>query len=196
MKWRLLFRQRNKRRKKYRSREEELRTKSSSSSSHESIVHWATSSSKDNSVHNIHQNTNELKLYHHSFCSISSQPPLPSSSLFISSTLRSCLHFFGRKKNLDSRPSNFSLIAVAVGVSWIVLRKSFFFSGRMFFSGDPSTRKRVALGGRSNKERDRQKLLEQTRMERDRRSWLRKQTTAAIKIQVCFSIQLAHSTSG
>ncbi|PKI75333.1 hypothetical protein CRG98_004269, partial [Punica granatum] len=53
----------------------------------------------------------------------------------------------------------------------------------MFFSGDPSTRKRVALGGRSTKERDRQKLLEQTRLERERRSWQRKQTSAAIKIQ-------------
>ncbi|KAK4794782.1 hypothetical protein SAY86_012776 [Trapa natans] len=53
----------------------------------------------------------------------------------------------------------------------------------MFFSGDPSTRKRVALGGRSTKENDRQKLLEQTRLERERRSWLRKQTSAATKIQ-------------
>ncbi|XP_030468851.1 E3 ubiquitin-protein ligase UPL6 [Syzygium oleosum] len=53
----------------------------------------------------------------------------------------------------------------------------------MFFSGDPSSRKRVALGGRSTKERDRQKLVEQTRLERERRSWLRKQTLAAIKIQ-------------
>ncbi|KAK4770469.1 hypothetical protein SAY87_031001 [Trapa incisa] len=53
----------------------------------------------------------------------------------------------------------------------------------MFFSGDPSTRKRVALGGRSNKENDRQKLLEKTRLERERRSWLRKQTSAATKIQ-------------
>ncbi|KAK2990179.1 hypothetical protein RJ640_014631 [Escallonia rubra] len=39
----------------------------------------------------------------------------------------------------------------------------------MFFSGDPSTRKRVDLGGRSTKERDRQKLLEQTRLERNHR---------------------------
>lgn len=58
----------------------------------------------------------------------------------------------------------------------------------MFFSGDPSARKRVALGGRSTKERDRQKLLEQTRLERERRSWLRKQTSAAIKIQVAMSL--------
>lgn len=54
----------------------------------------------------------------------------------------------------------------------------------MFFSGDPSTRKRVDLGGRSTKERDRQKLLEQTRLERNRRLWLRQQNSAAIKIQV------------
>lgn len=54
---------------------------------------------------------------------------------------------------------------------------------RMFFSGD-SSRKRVDLGGRSSKERDRQVLLEQTRMERKRRQGLRQQTTAAIKIQV------------
>ncbi|XP_048321213.2 E3 ubiquitin-protein ligase UPL6 [Ziziphus jujuba] len=56
----------------------------------------------------------------------------------------------------------------------------------MFFSGDPSTRKRVDLGGRSTKERDRQKLLEQTRLERNRRLWLRQQNSAAIKIQKCF----------
>lgn len=56
----------------------------------------------------------------------------------------------------------------------------------MFFSGDPSNRKRVDLGGRSSKERDRQKLLEQTRLERNRRLWLRQQNSAAIKIQVLF----------
>lgn len=56
----------------------------------------------------------------------------------------------------------------------------------MFFSGDPSTRKRVDLGGRSSKERDRQKLLEQTRLERNKRLWLRQQNSAAIKIQKCF----------
>ncbi|XP_039127300.1 E3 ubiquitin-protein ligase UPL6-like [Dioscorea cayenensis subsp. rotundata] len=55
----------------------------------------------------------------------------------------------------------------------------------MFFSGD-SSRKRVDLGGRSSKERDRQVLLEQTRMERKRRQGLRQQTTAAIKIQKYF----------
>ncbi|KAL0457533.1 UNVERIFIED_CONTAM: E3 ubiquitin-protein ligase UPL6 [Sesamum latifolium] len=54
----------------------------------------------------------------------------------------------------------------------------------MFFTGDPSTRKRVDLGGRSSKERDRQKLLEQTRLERNRRLWLRQQNAAALKIQV------------
>ena len=56
----------------------------------------------------------------------------------------------------------------------------------MFFTGDPTSRKRVALGGRSSKERDRQKLLEQTRLERNRRLWLRQQNSAALKIQVCF----------
>ncbi|XP_051127667.1 E3 ubiquitin-protein ligase UPL6 isoform X2 [Andrographis paniculata] len=56
----------------------------------------------------------------------------------------------------------------------------------MFFSGDPSTRKRVDLGGRSTKERDRQKLLEQTRLERNRRQWARQQNSAALKIQKCF----------
>ncbi|KAL5996550.1 hypothetical protein ACLOJK_026630 [Asimina triloba] len=53
----------------------------------------------------------------------------------------------------------------------------------MFFSGDASTRKRVDLGGRSSKERDRQKLLEQTRLERKRRLGLRQQNSAALKIQ-------------
>ncbi|KAI4335030.1 hypothetical protein L6164_013716 [Bauhinia variegata] len=56
----------------------------------------------------------------------------------------------------------------------------------MFFTGDPSTRKRVDLGGRSSKERDRQKLLEQTRLERNRRLWLRQQNSAAVKIQKCY----------
>ncbi|KAL6343864.1 hypothetical protein AAG906_027635 [Vitis piasezkii] len=56
----------------------------------------------------------------------------------------------------------------------------------MFFSGDSSTRKRVDLGGRSSKERDRQKLLEQTRLERNRRWWLRQQNSAALRIQKCF----------
>eukprot|EP00262_Sarcandra_glabra_P021052 TRINITY_DN8660_c0_g1_i1.p1 TRINITY_DN8660_c0_g1~~TRINITY_DN8660_c0_g1_i1.p1 ORF type:complete len:1037 (+),score=192.54 TRINITY_DN8660_c0_g1_i1:201-3311(+) len=56
----------------------------------------------------------------------------------------------------------------------------------MFFSGDPSTRKRVDLGGRSSKERDRQKLLEQARTERQRRLGLRQQNSAALKIQKCF----------
>ncbi|CAK9136437.1 unnamed protein product [Ilex paraguariensis] len=56
----------------------------------------------------------------------------------------------------------------------------------MFFTGDSSTRKRVDLGGRSSKERDRQKLLEQTRLERNRRLWQRQQNSAAITIQKCF----------
>ncbi|MBA0780443.1 hypothetical protein Gotri_004539 [Gossypium trilobum] len=54
----------------------------------------------------------------------------------------------------------------------------------MFFTGDPTSRKRVDLGGRSSKERDRQKLLEQTRLERNRRLWLRRQNSAALTIQV------------
>ncbi|KAL5231664.1 hypothetical protein ABZP36_030440 [Zizania latifolia] len=56
----------------------------------------------------------------------------------------------------------------------------------MFFSGDPTARKRVDLGGRSNKERDRQVLLEQTREERRRRQSLRLRNSAATKIQKCF----------
>ncbi|MQL88230.1 hypothetical protein Taro_020781 [Colocasia esculenta] len=56
----------------------------------------------------------------------------------------------------------------------------------MFFSGDASTRKRVDLGGRSSKERDRQVVLEQARLERQRRQWLRQQNSAALKIQKCF----------
>jgi hypothetical protein len=55
----------------------------------------------------------------------------------------------------------------------------------MFFSGDPSARKRVDLGGRSNKERDRKVLLDQTREERRRRQALRLQNSSATKIQVC-----------
>lgn len=56
----------------------------------------------------------------------------------------------------------------------------------MFFTGDPSTRKRVDLGGRSSKERDRQKLLEQTRLERKRRLGLKQENSAALQIQKCF----------
>ncbi|KAF3334530.1 E3 ubiquitin-protein ligase UPL6-like isoform X1 [Carex littledalei] len=56
----------------------------------------------------------------------------------------------------------------------------------MFFSGDSSTRKRVDLGGRSSKERDRQVLLEQTRLERKKRQNLRQQISAATRIQKCF----------
>ncbi|KAH9621963.1 hypothetical protein KSS87_001747 [Heliosperma pusillum] len=67
---------------------------------------------------------------------------------------------------------------------------------RMFFSGDPSTRKRVDLGGRSSKERDRQKLLEQTRLERNRRLFHRLQNSSATKIQKCFrawrAVQIEH----
>ncbi|TKY72456.1 E3 ubiquitin-protein ligase UPL6 [Spatholobus suberectus] len=56
----------------------------------------------------------------------------------------------------------------------------------MYFSGDSSTRKRVDLGGRSSKERDRKNLLEQTRLERNRRLGQRQQNSAALRIQKCF----------
>lgn len=56
----------------------------------------------------------------------------------------------------------------------------------MFFSGDPSNRKRVDLGGRSSKERDRKKLLEQAKLERNKRSQQRQQNSAALTIQKCF----------
>ncbi|KAL8244543.1 hypothetical protein R6Q59_010801 [Mikania micrantha] len=56
----------------------------------------------------------------------------------------------------------------------------------MFFSGDPSTRRRVDLGGRSSKERDRKKLLEQAKLERNKRLWMRQQNSAAVVIQKCF----------
>ncbi|ONM62672.1 E3 ubiquitin-protein ligase UPL6 [Zea mays] len=67
----------------------------------------------------------------------------------------------------------------------------------MFFSGDPSARRRVDLGGRSSKERDRKVLLEQTREERRRRQGLRLQNTSATKIQKFFrgkkALELARS---
>ncbi|XP_052878438.1 E3 ubiquitin-protein ligase UPL6-like isoform X5 [Gossypium arboreum] len=56
----------------------------------------------------------------------------------------------------------------------------------MFFTGDPTTRKRVDLGSQSSKERDRQKLLKQTRLERNRCLWLCQQNSAALKIQKYF----------
>ncbi|CAH8366671.1 unnamed protein product [Eruca vesicaria subsp. sativa] len=56
----------------------------------------------------------------------------------------------------------------------------------MFFSGDPSTRKRVDLGGRSTKEGDARKLLEQTRIERSRRLLHKQQNSASLKIQKFF----------
>ena len=65
----------------------------------------------------------------------------------------------------------------------------------MFFTGDSSTRKRVDLGGRSSKERDRQKLLEQTRLERNRRLSLRQQNFAALKIQVLFYFYIVLTSS-
>ncbi|RDY14851.1 E3 ubiquitin-protein ligase UPL6, partial [Mucuna pruriens] len=69
------------------------------------------------------------------------------------------------------------------GANWAILRRNRI---SMFFSGDSSTRKRVDLGGRSSKERDRKNLLEQTRLERNRRLWLRRQNSAALTIQKCF----------
>ncbi|KAG2624787.1 E3 ubiquitin-protein ligase UPL6-like isoform X1 [Panicum virgatum] len=67
----------------------------------------------------------------------------------------------------------------------------------MFFSGDPSARRRVDLGGRSSKERDRKVLLEQTREERRRRQGLRLQNSSATKIQKFFrgkkALELARS---
>ncbi|XP_026435029.1 E3 ubiquitin-protein ligase UPL6-like isoform X1 [Papaver somniferum] len=55
----------------------------------------------------------------------------------------------------------------------------------MFFSGD-STRKRVDLGGRSSKETDRKKVLEQSRLERQRRQELKQKNASALKIQKCY----------
>ncbi|KAF5181478.1 E3 ubiquitin-protein ligase upl6 [Thalictrum thalictroides] len=55
----------------------------------------------------------------------------------------------------------------------------------MFFSGD-SSRKRVALGGKSSKETDARKLIEQAKLERKRRDELRIQNSKALKIQKCF----------
>ncbi|KAB5538406.1 hypothetical protein DKX38_015939 [Salix brachista] len=67
----------------------------------------------------------------------------------------------------------------------------------MYFNGDSSTRKRVDLGGRSSKERDRQKLLEQTRLERNRRLWVKQQNASALIIQKWFrgrkAVEAEHS---
>jgi hypothetical protein len=54
----------------------------------------------------------------------------------------------------------------------------------MFFSGDPTIKKKVDLGGRSTRERDRQKLLEQTKLEREQRHRFRVQSQSATRIQV------------
>ncbi|KAH9545895.1 hypothetical protein CY35_12G070200 [Sphagnum magellanicum] len=53
----------------------------------------------------------------------------------------------------------------------------------MFFSGDPTIKKKVDLGGRSTRERDRQKLLEQTKLEREQRHRSRVQSQSATRIQ-------------
>lgn len=93
-------------------------------------------------------------------------------------------------KILAARTACWWELAVSLAIYWAELRRGFWADRRMFFPGDPSRRKRVALGGRSTKQNDRQNLVEQTRLERERRSWLRKQTSAAIKIQVsaCFRL--------
>lgn len=57
-------------------------------------------------------------------------------------------------------------------------------SVNMFFSGDPTIKKKVDLGGRSTRERDRQKLLEQTKLEREQRHRFRVQSQSATRIQV------------
>jgi hypothetical protein len=54
----------------------------------------------------------------------------------------------------------------------------------MFFSGDPTSKRKVDLGGRSSKERDRGKLLEAARLERKKRERFRLETQSAVKIQV------------
>lgn len=56
----------------------------------------------------------------------------------------------------------------------------------MSFSGDFLSRKKVDLGGRSSKERDRSKLLEQARIEREKRQRYRLETQSAIKLQKVF----------
>ncbi|KAJ7525500.1 hypothetical protein O6H91_17G053900 [Diphasiastrum complanatum] len=56
----------------------------------------------------------------------------------------------------------------------------------MFFPGDAASRRKVALGGRSSKEQDRQKLLEQTRLEREQRQRRRLCNHSAIVIQKFF----------
>ncbi|KAJ4871977.1 E3 ubiquitin-protein ligase UPL6 [Raphanus sativus] len=56
----------------------------------------------------------------------------------------------------------------------------------MFFSGDHSTRKRVDLGGRSTKEGDARKVLEQTKVERSRRLLQKQHNSASLKIQKFF----------
>lgn len=58
----------------------------------------------------------------------------------------------------------------------------------MFFTGDPKMKKKVDLGGRSNKERERQKLLQQAKLEREQRHRWRLQTQSATRIQVCVCV--------
>ena len=54
----------------------------------------------------------------------------------------------------------------------------------MFFSGDPTVKKKVDLGGRSGKEHDRQKVLQQSKEKREQRQRERIQTQSARQIQV------------
>lgn len=60
----------------------------------------------------------------------------------------------------------------------------------MYFSGDYANKKRVDLGGRSSREKDRKKLLEQAKLERNQRHWLRQQNSAALVIQVLLLLLL------
>ena len=56
----------------------------------------------------------------------------------------------------------------------------------MFFSGNPSRQKKVDLGGRSSRESERQRYLQQTKLAREQRQRLRQQTLSALVIQKCF----------
>lgn len=92
------------------------------------------------------------------------------------------LGLFPRQNPSHCRLNSASRAAIVLSV--FLVRRNRISKLNMFFSGDSSTRKRVDLGGRSSKERDRNNLLEQTRLERNRRMWLRQQNSAALRIQV------------
>ncbi|GLT58392.1 hypothetical protein SLA2020_312880 [Shorea laevis] len=67
----------------------------------------------------------------------------------------------------------------------------------MFLTGESTTRKRVNLRGRSRKEMDRDTLMEQVRLKRNRRLQLQQDSKAALKIQKCIrarrEVRAAHS---